>query len=797
VHSQQYSGTAREATAEVLVNRDEKIVAWSPEAEKIFRCTIPEVVGKPISDFLRFTDIEHLDRHKGSVPPVKDGSIVIRRGDGYSQWGWARIEPAPPGSPSDLVRYLIQSGIEGDELDFGTLKALFSESPIGLAIFDVDLRLRRYNPSAENLKGIFTPDSIGLRPSEIWPRSNAGTLEPLLNKVLESGIPMIGVDKRGFPPDDPKHEYVFSASAFPLHDQSGRTIGFASTAFDITARRKAEESLALIADAGHRVGTTLDVLRTGQELADLVVPRFADVATVDILSFVLSGEEPTETAPEMLSLRRIGQQRLVDAPAVADGHHAAESRTYPYPPYAEQCLDNVEPALLAIDMPDAEGKGYRFIKADSDTTPAVLCAPLYARGVKLGVVSFYRFNRPFESEDVETASAVVSRAGLSIDNARRYYRDHTIALSLKLDLMAGHSPSQSALEVSDNITAVVGGGSTDWLDIIPVSGARVALAVGSVLGSGLYAAAAMGRLRTAIHALSELDLRPDELLARLESLVRRISDEREIRAPQRPEQNDGSVTGATCLYTVYDPTSGHLSMASASHPLPIILDPDGNQLSTRIPPGGSMGSEHEAFGVTDVEIPAGSTVALYTSGLLNDYGTDKLVGLLRHETSRSRASAVDDIGAETMRALLPVPPDHDAVLLLARTQLLGEDRVVTWDLPSDPAAVATVRSLVGQQLEAWNLGEMSFATQLVASELVTNAIRYGKNPISLRLLRDRSLICEVSDGSATAPHLRYAQVTEEGGRGLFMTAELTKRWGTRYTEQGKTIWTEQEFVTGN
>lgn len=133
-----------------------------------------------------------------------------------------------------------------------------------------------------------------------------------------------------------------------------------------------------------------------------------------------------------------------------------------------------------------------------------------------------------------------------------------------------------------------------------------------------------------------------------------------------------------------------------------------------------------------------------------------------------------------------------AVLLLARTQRLDEDHMGSWDLPSDPAVVATARSLVQRQLALWGLEESAFVRELVVSELVTNAIRYAEGPIHLRVIRDhRALICEVSDASTAAPHLRYARSGDEGGRGLFLIAELTQRWGTRFSSTGKTIWTEQ------
>nr|WP_250280007.1 ATP-binding protein [Frankia sp. Cppng1_Ct_nod] len=93
----------------------------------------------------------------------------------------------------------------------------------------------------------------------------------------------------------------------------------------------------------------------------------------------------------------------------------------------------------------------------------------------------------------------------------------------------------------------------------------------------------------------------------------------------------------------------------------------------------------------------------------------------------------------------------------------------------------------------WGLEPVAFTTELVVSELVTNAIRHARAPLQLRLILDSSLICEVSDASSTAPHLRRARTFDEGGRGLFLVAALTQRWGTRQTLCGKTIWAEQSI----
>ncbi|MFD7630241.1 ATP-binding protein, partial [Streptomyces sp. NPDC059851] len=182
---------------------------------------------------------------------------------------------------------------------------------------------------------------------------------------------------------------------------------------------------------------------------------------------------------------------------------------------------------------------------------------------------------------------------------------------------------------------------------------------------------------------------------------------------------------------------------------------------------------------------------LHTDGLVEDRHRDiddaltQLRGALAHpgRTPEDTCQAVID-------AVAPDHPADDIALLVARTHTLPADRIATWDLPADPARVGEVRADATRTLADWGLEELGFAAELMLSELVTNAVRYGGEPIQVRLIRDRALICEVADGSSTAPHLRRAATTDEGGRGLFLVAQLSQAWGTRYTGQGKVIWAE-------
>ncbi|MDW6058453.1 ATP-binding protein [Streptomyces sp. FXJ1.4098] len=187
-------------------------------------------------------------------------------------------------------------------------------------------------------------------------------------------------------------------------------------------------------------------------------------------------------------------------------------------------------------------------------------------------------------------------------------------------------------------------------------------------------------------------------------------------------------------------------------------------------------------------------LALYTNGLITTRGLDADRGIERLCAALARPEEpLPTLSAKVMDTLPVTPPVDDVALLLARTHALGAERVASMEVPYDPAAVADARAWAAGKLVEWGLDDLAFTTELVVSELVTNALRYGSPPIRLRLIRERALICEVSDRSSTSPHLRRAGATDEGGRGLFLIAHIAQDWGTRYTTGGKTVWTEQPF----
>ncbi|MBQ1091943.1 PAS domain-containing protein [Streptomyces sp. B93] len=774
--------------AELVVDRHGTVVGWSTAAHDLLGFTESEVRGRPVSALLAPKRPLALD---GSAAAEEDASaaVVLRDRDGRARACRVRIRPTdrPPGGWTVLVTP-VTAAPEGRTVDEALLDTLFNQSPTSLCVYDSDLRLRRCNPAARGLEGLFADDSIGRMPHELWPDSNSTEFEGRMREVLESGTPVLDFDKHGRPPDDPGHEHVFANSIFRLEDPAGQVVGLATTAVEITAQRVAEERIALLADASTLIGTSLDVVETGQQLADVVVPRFADAATVDVLAPVLSGAEPD---PSRAGLLRVGL-RYADDTAAPDRTDRTGRPVLPFPASDGGQLAGLEPRRADILLPDDGEPLYRGTRGERPAHSLVV--PMRVRDTVVGVVTYYRFDPDggFSDFDVLTARDLSSRAAVSIDNARRYTREHCAARALQRELLPRHADEQSAVRTAHYFAAATTG--ANWFDVIPVSGARVALVVGTTDESGLSGAAAIGRLGTAVHALTDLDLDPAEVLARLDALVTRIAGGGGAGAAAR---DGGEGSRITCTYAVYDPATGRLSLASAGQPAPLVATPDGGVRPLTASAGPPLGAAGRQTAAEDVDLPADSTLMFYTPALAPDRGPDgerprSLTAPLASASGRSLAELREDVLAAASGDG-PAPPG--AVLLLARTRRLDENHMSAWDLPSDPAVVATARNLVQRQLDVWGLEETAFVTELVVSELVTNAIRYAEGPIGLRIIHDQhTLICEVSDGSTTAPHLRYARTGDEGGRGLFLVAQLTQRWGTRFSDTGKTIWTEQDVA---
>lgn len=683
--------------------------------------------------------------------------------------------------------------------DRALVEQAFRQATFSMSIFGTDQRYLRLNDESCLVMGVGEDVLRGqVYPYGVPPDVDYRGMLQALRDVAATGRPAHYESFTRAPSGI--REHAWNVTLWPIRGGGGDVCAVGLAAFDSSEQHWARQRLAVLDEAAVYIGRNLDLTRTAQELVDLVVPRFADFASVDLLQPVMEGDEPTsaDSWSDLVALRRVAHLSLEpgtpEAAIELDG-------TDVHPPHSPlvRALRTRQAVLSTSDDPDLErwlqavparAAKLREGRARGLTVTSLLAVPLIARGTTLGVATLLRTRPdPFNQDDSTLARELAGRAALCVDNARRYTRERTTALTLQRSLLPRGSVRQSAVDVAcrylpSDARAGVGG---DWFDIIPLSGARVGLVVGDVVGHGIQASATMGRLRMAVQTLADVDLPPDELLAHLDDLVLRVTADDDIAGRTGADE-----TGATCLYAVYDPVSRRLTTASAGHPSPVILEPGGTARVLDVGAGPVLGVGGLPFEATETELPEGSLVALFTDGLVEaaDHDPDNGIARLR-EVLASPGTSLESRCDAVLTALLPEHPRDDVALVLARTRALDAGQVRVWDLAADVEMVAEARRLALSQLEAWGLEETAFVTELVVSELVTNAIRYGAEPIQLRLIHDRTLICEVSDGNSTSPHLRRARTFDEGGRGLLLVAQLTTSWGTRHTATGKTIWAEQ------
>ncbi|SDT08387.1 PAS domain S-box-containing protein [Streptomyces sp. TLI_053] len=800
----------------LAVDGSGRITWWGPRAERLLGRTAAESLGRPLADFL--------DLPAGHAA-AWTGHAGGRHRDGHRIPLGVRVTPldGTGGTRSSIVSAIDLTGSPWWSVSSAVLDRFLTELPYGIAVLDTELRYVWLNRTLERMAGVPLAHRVGRRVADVLPGLQPEAMEEQLRHALETGEPVLGFEYRGHTPADTERERVYATSFFRLDDRDGRTLGVCYMGTDVTERQRAQDRLSLLTASGSRIGRSLDIGRTAEELTVCGVPALADFIAVDLFPEVLRGDEPAAPgggAPRLVRVAHRSVREGTPEAAVAVGEPSGYTEDSP----AARSITEGAPVLRAVVDPDGDGwpsgELVRVERVREFGLRSAMAVPIRARGACLGVVLLLRGrgSERFEPADLPLAAEFVSRAALALDNARRYTRERLASVTLQRSLLPKLTRGGTTMDVAARYRPARGpaGAGGDWFDAIPLSGARVALVAGDVVGHGLAAAAAMGRLRMAVRTLAGTDLPPEELLAHLDDLVLRLIDEEaeartggaagvvgEVvggtadRAGYGPSDDTSAaaaVLGASCLYVVYDPVDRSCVMARAGHPAPALVAPDGTVTFADLPGGPPLGLGSLPFEAHRTTLPEGTVIALYTDGLLTGPDRDPGAGqeALRAVLGEHPGSPLDDLCERTLAALPPGPAADDAALLLARTHVLGQDRVASWDLLSDPAVVREARAMAVRTLRAWGLEELELTTELVVSELVTNAVRYGGEPIRLRLLHDTFLVCEVADGSSTSPRLRHARITDEGGRGLFMVAQMTRRWGTRYTDRGKVIWAEQQ-----
>ncbi len=705
--------------ATAAVDADGVVVAWSAQARSLLGWSSAEVVGRPAADLLAVALPREARKAAERLEPW-GGEVAARHRDGRRRDLWLRAHPVDDASGS-VLWFLVGFPASADPCEPGgregarmMLDWAFVHSPLDLTLLDMDLRyvwlnraaLRRLGRGAET-------ECLGQRLTDMVDSPDTEAVAARAREVLHTGQ---AVRHEGFGKGPGElHEYAWEVTLSPAKDPAERVRGVLMAGRDLTRRHRARQRLDLLKEAA-RIGATLDVTRTAEEFVDVIVPRLADHALVDLLDSVLRGDEPIPgPVAGTVPLRRIARGSVL-----RDSQEAVikpgQPTSYPEHSVVANSLATGRPALY----PSAEQTVTRLAAQDPVLAAltrqrgfhSVMVVPVRVRGATLGTTIFVRDRRPdpFEDEDLVLAEEITARAAICIDNARRYTRERDTAIALQRSLLGGRLHKQAAVDAAarylpaDSHTSVGG----DWYDVIKLSGARVGLVIGDVVGHGMQSAVSMCVVT------------------------------RHVAEDSVPPGADATCDfGATCLYAVYDPVTRGCSIARAGHPLPAVVAPEGRADLVNLPAGPPLGLDGLPYEAKELELPEGSLLVFYTDGLIesrdHDIGTglNEMLRVLTevHQSVHSSSDtppSLETICDALLETLVPDRPTDDVALLIARTHALDADRVVSWELPAEPVVVADARARACRQLAAWGLEELAFTTELVVSELVTNAIRYAR-----------------------------------------------------------------------
>ncbi|MGW6731427.1 SpoIIE family protein phosphatase [Streptomyces sp. NPDC055013] len=647
-----------------VADAEGRMAQWSLAAHDLLGHTQEQVVGQEVNRVL--VPEENRDLADRLTRSVQAGAAVVarlpvRHRDGHlvdmDMW----ICPIADGPQRTGVMAIAAetTAVEQMRDALAALEGLFTQSPIGLAMLGSDLRFLRVNQALARMDGVPVAEHVGRRVTEVAPGTDA--LESVMRQVLDRGEAVVDSRHSAVSRKKPGLVRTWSCSYAPLLDGAGRRIGLIASLIDITEGQhahleaeRARRRLALLAEAGTQMGSTLDLKQTAQEVVRVLVPRLADSADVQLLEEAVA---PDETAASAHGVVRRAAASFTDPAAPTDQLAVGMTQQVPLGSVYEQVITEGRPMNLFLS-----DIGPMITDPDVDRLRAYLrthvgaarLIPLVARGSVLGavVVTRTRQRGPFDDQDTLLIDELVARAALNIDNARMYSRERDAALTLQRSLMNTVLPPVDGLELTARyLPAGDHGVGGDWFDAVALPDGRTALVIGDVMGHGIHAAAVMGQLRTAVRTLARREPAPEQVLPALDAVVADLGDNEM----------------ATCLYAVHDPATGRCLIARAGHPPPVVADERGTVTFLDCPAGPPLGVGRKDCEVQQVVLPAHGLLVMYTDGLIETRGTDLDQGMRRlaqavGHPGRPLAQVCDDLLAHVM----PEAADDDVAVLLAR-----------------------------------------------------------------------------------------------------------------------------------
>ncbi|MEU9339403.1 SpoIIE family protein phosphatase [Streptomyces sp. NPDC048290] len=807
----EWSTAGRIPLAVVVVDGGGLVSHWSSGARRIFRVAKDAAIGRPVTDLLPVSGALPDDAERPAPGDPVRGGYDDPGPDLESSLGGRLSYPA-----AGRARLTVPGSGRIDVLWWAY--PLVGPGPQRLLVLAADAAALR-PPGAPDPGAPRRPDTVGARTLEhiapgfalhtdfpgaerlarelpdILPSMSVRDAARIVTQILELGYPVLEFSRHERVPVTPDWGVPRRAERRARRERADRARAhglpvpedLADEAEDLEYAA-VRERLEFLNEVSGKIGTSLDLSRTIVEVSRAVVPRFTDVAGTYLREQVVAGEGFAAGVPDTTTMwHRVAVEHTDEPGRWDDVVPVGEAMPFPAHTPFFQCMTTGEPVLVPrIGEEMGHAIAAQFEKRDIRpliTHRSMLVVPLKARDVVLGFMILLRHpERPeFNDMDRVTGAELAARAGLVLDNARMYTFQEAVADTLQDNMLPHIAPHLAGCDIATRYLpgTLLGRIGGDWFDAVKLPGARTALVVGDVMGHGLHSAAMMGQLRTAVQTMAALDVPPARLLRNLDDLAQRLGD----------------TYLATCLYAVYDPIAGELTIANAGHIPPVLVHAaDGRSALLDLPTGAPIGVGGVPFETVRIPVEPGDRLVMCTDGLVEMRGEDIGVGLATLcESAAHPAASMDDACDTIIRALNTRGGRKDDVaLLMARLGGIAPEDVAEWRFAVDPSEVCRARAVVREQLHEWELPrKLTETAELLVSELVTNAVRHSRRgPVELRLVRGETLLCEVDDDDHELPTLLSAGPLDDEGRGLRVVSTLAREWGASRTGVGKTVWCE-------
>ena len=791
--------------AVVLVDERLRVTAWNEAACVLYGHAPADAIGRPLPDVLFEVD----DRPSAGRMLADavggatwEGDCRVQRADGVLLVSSFRAVPRPGGA-SWIATDGMDQGLAEQERDvllsaervardtaedaLGLVEAILASAPVGVAVFDLDLRYTRVNDAFATISGTPAAEHVGRRPDELVafpPQVGAD-----LRRVVTTGRTVRGRSTEFTVTSDGSQRHL-TASAFPIRSAAGAIVGAGLTVVDVTEIRRAvaeraellqvaesaQARLAVLATASTVLTTTMELGELLERLAQVLAPGAADWCVIELIDSSGTTEHVSVSHRDRTRAAQLAAfLRASPLESRASGAVAGVLRT------GQAVLVRPEEVERVLETAAAD-RGDPAL-ADEFSVRSSIIVPIEARGQRLGVLILSTDgDRVLDDDDLDLAVEVAHRASLAVSNARAFQNEHRIAESLQRALLPTSLPDLAELDVAVRYVAATDGASVggDWYDVITFEGSpSIGLVVGDVVGHDLSATTSMGQVRTVLRAsVIEDHVSPAAALTRVDRLFRPLG-----------------LPYATCILAIFDPADRTLRWSNAGHPPPLLVR---ERRGTYLEDGSGV-----MLGVTQgadtaeavVELQAGDVVVLYTDGLVERRGESLEDGLGRLAVwvMDTGAGTADQMADQLLERLLPAAEARGDDVALLVLKVRGDDAAPNSQrlaFSGGLDSAATARGFTAGVLERAGFGGLVDTAVLLVSEVVTNAIRHGRPPYELIVTVEAEAVeFRVDDAETAVPRAAQLDPLGENGRGLVLLDALATGWGIDVRNgDGKSTW---------